>query len=186
MAAGLSTLLFNANALMRFDGYFILADLIEVPNLYSEGTSAVQRAARRIIVGESAADGSLDGREKALCPGVRHCGAPVACDDLRLLGDRGVDAPGGSRSRSGSCGSRSVDGSSDPQTVVVSVGPAFPRPQRLLADRGDRHFDAGGSRSFRVLLPLALFRPFNCLGPVRSRIRGPQPCQRIRCGDSCS
>ena len=33
--AGVSTLVFNANPLVRFDGYFILSDLIEIPNLYS-------------------------------------------------------------------------------------------------------------------------------------------------------
>lgn len=33
LTAGISTVLFNANPLMRFDGYFILSDLIEVPNL---------------------------------------------------------------------------------------------------------------------------------------------------------
>lgn len=31
--ASLSTILFNANPLMRFDGYYILSDLLEVPNL---------------------------------------------------------------------------------------------------------------------------------------------------------
>jgi putative peptide zinc metalloprotease protein len=31
--AGVSTVLFNANPLMKFDGYYILSDLIEVPNL---------------------------------------------------------------------------------------------------------------------------------------------------------
>jgi putative peptide zinc metalloprotease protein len=31
--SGLSTLLFNANPLVRFDGYFVLADAIEIPNL---------------------------------------------------------------------------------------------------------------------------------------------------------
>jgi putative peptide zinc metalloprotease protein len=30
---GLSTILFNGNPLLRFDGYFVLCDLIEVPNL---------------------------------------------------------------------------------------------------------------------------------------------------------
>jgi putative peptide zinc metalloprotease protein len=33
MIAGISTVLFNANPLLRFDGYYILADLIEIPNL---------------------------------------------------------------------------------------------------------------------------------------------------------
>lgn len=33
LIAGVSTILFNANPLLRFDGYYILADLIEMPNL---------------------------------------------------------------------------------------------------------------------------------------------------------
>ncbi len=33
LIGGVSTLLFNGNPLLRFDGYFVLADLIEIPNL---------------------------------------------------------------------------------------------------------------------------------------------------------
>jgi putative peptide zinc metalloprotease protein len=33
LIGGLSTLLFNGNPLLRFDGYYIFADLIEIPNL---------------------------------------------------------------------------------------------------------------------------------------------------------
>jgi putative peptide zinc metalloprotease protein len=33
LIAGVSTLLFNSNPLLRFDAYFILSDLIEIPNL---------------------------------------------------------------------------------------------------------------------------------------------------------
>jgi putative peptide zinc metalloprotease protein len=33
LIAGVSTLLFNANPLLRFDGYYIFSDLIEIPNL---------------------------------------------------------------------------------------------------------------------------------------------------------
>ena len=36
--AGVSTILFNANPLIRFDGYYILSDLIEIPNLGSRST----------------------------------------------------------------------------------------------------------------------------------------------------
>jgi putative peptide zinc metalloprotease protein len=39
LIAGVSTLLFNGNPLLRFDAYFILSDLIEIPNL---GTRAIQ------------------------------------------------------------------------------------------------------------------------------------------------
>ncbi len=38
-----STLLFNANPLLRYDGYFILADVLEIPNLRQKATAVVQR-----------------------------------------------------------------------------------------------------------------------------------------------
>jgi putative peptide zinc metalloprotease protein len=38
LIAGVSTLLFNGNPLLRFDAYFILADLIEIPNLGTRAT----------------------------------------------------------------------------------------------------------------------------------------------------
>ncbi len=34
LVAGISSLLFNANPLMRFDGYYVLSDLVNIPNLY--------------------------------------------------------------------------------------------------------------------------------------------------------
>ncbi|WP_162918711.1 M50 family metallopeptidase [Taklimakanibacter deserti] len=38
LIAGISTLLFNGNPLLRFDGYYILADLLEIPNLSQRAT----------------------------------------------------------------------------------------------------------------------------------------------------
>ena len=38
LIAGVSTLLFNGNPLLRFDAYFILSDLIEIPNLGTRAT----------------------------------------------------------------------------------------------------------------------------------------------------
>lgn len=38
LVAGVSTLVFNANPLLRYDGYFILCDLIEMPNLGQRAT----------------------------------------------------------------------------------------------------------------------------------------------------
>jgi putative peptide zinc metalloprotease protein len=38
LIAGVSTLLFNGNPLLRFDAYFILSDLIEIPNLATRAT----------------------------------------------------------------------------------------------------------------------------------------------------
>ena len=53
--AGLSTLLFNGNPLVRFDGYFILSDLLGVPNLYSCGRQCVTDAIRKYVLGRPAA-----------------------------------------------------------------------------------------------------------------------------------
>lgn len=36
--SSITTILFNANPLMRFDGYFLLSDLMCIPNLYTKGT----------------------------------------------------------------------------------------------------------------------------------------------------
>lgn len=51
ISASLSTLLFNVNPLMRFDGYYILSDLLEIPNLYTEATRAVGDLVRYIFLG---------------------------------------------------------------------------------------------------------------------------------------
>lgn len=37
LIAGVSTVLFNANPLLRFDGYYILSDLLQIPNLRVRG-----------------------------------------------------------------------------------------------------------------------------------------------------
>ena len=51
VACSLSTILFNANPLLRFDGYYILMDLIEVPNLRQRANNFVKRFLVRNILG---------------------------------------------------------------------------------------------------------------------------------------
>lgn len=46
-----STLVFNANPLMRYDGYYILSDLLEIPNLRSKASTLVSSFARRFFFG---------------------------------------------------------------------------------------------------------------------------------------
>ncbi|NLE38472.1 MAG: biotin/lipoyl-binding protein, partial [Pirellulaceae bacterium] len=41
--SSISTILFNANPLLRYDGYYILADLVEIPNLRQKATSILSR-----------------------------------------------------------------------------------------------------------------------------------------------
>lgn len=45
--ASVSTILFNANPLMRFDGYYILSDLIEVPNLMTRAQNMIKYLFKR-------------------------------------------------------------------------------------------------------------------------------------------
>ncbi|MEO8353562.1 MAG: efflux RND transporter periplasmic adaptor subunit, partial [Chthoniobacteraceae bacterium] len=46
-----STVVFNANPLMRFDGYYIMMDLLEVPNLQAKSRALIQKHVNRLIFG---------------------------------------------------------------------------------------------------------------------------------------
>ena len=46
-----STLLFNANPLMKFDGYYMLSDALEVPNLKQKSGVAATTWAQRYLLG---------------------------------------------------------------------------------------------------------------------------------------
>ena len=52
--ASVTTLLFNANPLMRFDGYYVLADWLEIPNLHARGQQWLTQSARRYLLGMNA------------------------------------------------------------------------------------------------------------------------------------
>lgn len=45
------TIFFNANPLMRFDGYYIFSDILEIPNLYSQGQHRIFLYARKFLIG---------------------------------------------------------------------------------------------------------------------------------------
>lgn len=51
ISAGFMTVLFNANPLMRFDGYYVFSDLLDLPNLYGQGQSSVSQMLRRVFFG---------------------------------------------------------------------------------------------------------------------------------------
>ena len=51
IAATLHTLLFNANPLMKFDGYYMLSDWLEIPNLSDHGRKYVKSAFKRMYFG---------------------------------------------------------------------------------------------------------------------------------------
>lgn len=54
--AGISTILFNANPLLRYDGYYILADLIEIPNLRPRASAYLGYLCERYLFGSHSAE----------------------------------------------------------------------------------------------------------------------------------
>ena len=54
ITASFITLLFNANPLMRFDGYYMLSDYLEIPNLYGLGQHFTRYVGRRYFMGVKA------------------------------------------------------------------------------------------------------------------------------------
>lgn len=51
IAAGVTTLLFNANPLLRYDGYYILADAADLPNLYQRSQQMLLHLVQRHLFG---------------------------------------------------------------------------------------------------------------------------------------
>ena len=47
--AGFSTIVFNANPLLRYDGYYILSDLLEIPNLAQRGKEYIYYLVKRYV-----------------------------------------------------------------------------------------------------------------------------------------
>ena len=56
LIGGISTLLFNGNPLLRYDGYYILADLIEIPNLSQRSTGYLGYLLQRYVLGINTAE----------------------------------------------------------------------------------------------------------------------------------
>jgi putative peptide zinc metalloprotease protein len=54
--ASVSTIFFNANPLLRFDGYYILADLLEIPNLRARSNAYLMYLVERYLFGSRDAE----------------------------------------------------------------------------------------------------------------------------------
>ncbi len=72
LMASVTTVLFNANPLMRFDGYFMLTDSINIVNLYTKGQMWVRSLWSRIFFGIALPTGSPQSNagptERAMVP----------------------------------------------------------------------------------------------------------------------
>jgi len=66
--SSVNTILFNGNPLLRYDGYYFLMDLIEVPNLKQKGSGYMWYLMQRYVLGVDDAHEPIDvqGREPAM------------------------------------------------------------------------------------------------------------------------
>jgi len=64
--ASVSTVLFNVNPLMRFDGYYILSDLLDIPNLYGRANQQLIYLIERFAFGCKKSESPAHGRREAV------------------------------------------------------------------------------------------------------------------------
>ncbi len=106
LVAGVSTLIFNGNPLLRYDAYYILADLIEMPNLAQQAARHWGYLAQRYVlrsdsatpVAHSTVGGGLAHRLRRrldVLPHVRHDRDRAVHRHALLLHRRGAGAVGG-------------------------------------------------------------------------------------------
>jgi putative peptide zinc metalloprotease protein len=65
LISGVSTLLFNGNPLLKFDGYYVLTDAVEIPNLAQRSNQYLGYLFQRYFFGLSAAESPADGPGEA-------------------------------------------------------------------------------------------------------------------------
>jgi putative peptide zinc metalloprotease protein len=53
VAAAITSFAFNLNPLMRFDGYYAMADGLEIPNLATQGSRALRAILGRVLIGKA-------------------------------------------------------------------------------------------------------------------------------------
>jgi putative peptide zinc metalloprotease protein len=66
LIGGVSTVLFNGNPLLRFDGYFVLSDLLEIPNLGTRASAYMLWLLRNYAFGASDEKGRSETAQESL------------------------------------------------------------------------------------------------------------------------
>ena len=62
LIGGISTLLFNGNPLLKFDGYYVMSDIVEIPNLAQRSKNYIGYLIKRYAFGVEHADNPATGR----------------------------------------------------------------------------------------------------------------------------
>ncbi|OGV69814.1 MAG: hypothetical protein A3K19_28845 [Lentisphaerae bacterium RIFOXYB12_FULL_65_16] len=63
--ASVSTVLFNGNPLLRYDGYYLLSDLLDIPNLYGQSTQQLRHLLERYVFGNRESESPTPSRGEA-------------------------------------------------------------------------------------------------------------------------
>ena len=158
VVAGVSTVVFNGNPLLRYDGYYILSDLLEIPNLAQRGNALLGLSGRSIRVPHRRIEGFRGDRRRAhlaspLCAGVLHLspGGDAYDRDLHRFGvsrcrrrDRDLEPVYGRRAayRQGA-----VAGAREPALPRATAPARSPRPSAL----------SWPCRSLMFLIPAPLY-----------------------------
>ena len=77
LVGGISTLLFNGNPLLRFDGYYVMEDLVEIPNLASRSSRFYLYLIQRYVLGLGDASSPSTGRGERPWFAVYGLAAPL-------------------------------------------------------------------------------------------------------------
>lgn len=64
--ASVSTIVFNLNPLMKFDGYYVLSDLLQVPNLSSQANSILMSLMQKVLYGATTGQPMILGRNRVV------------------------------------------------------------------------------------------------------------------------
>jgi putative peptide zinc metalloprotease protein len=68
MACSISTVLFNANPLLKYDGYYLMMDLVEVPNLRQRASTYVRNLFIRYVLGGYPTEAPEEHRFRGIFP----------------------------------------------------------------------------------------------------------------------
>lgn len=66
LAASLNTIMFNGNPLLRYDGYYFVMDMLELPNMKQKATNYLTYLGKRYILGMEKAEKPIDVENREL------------------------------------------------------------------------------------------------------------------------
>ncbi len=145
-----STILFNANPLLRYDGYYILTDILEIPNLRQKATTILSRKLGKWCLGlEPPDDPFLPQRNQGLFALYTVAAAVyrwVVLFSILYFLEQGLRAVRPEGPRAGNCPDVALRSGGDAavQAVQVLLRAREVRQSETLATRGDD--GTGGGR----------------------------------------